>query len=74
MLDEDDDGDKFTVRVELDEEMFSDEIKKMQEMQTAAEHEIEKVLEVQSTVTFVEPRTLERTIGKAKRVIDNRKK
>ena len=74
VLDENDEGDMFTVKVELNEKLFSDEIKKIQQMQISVEREIEKMLGVQSTVTFVEPRSLERTIGKTKRVIDNRKK
>jgi phenylacetate-CoA ligase len=73
VLDENEDGDTFTVKVELDEKLFSDEIRKIQQMQTSVEREIEKVLEIQSTVTFVEHRSLERTIGKTQRVIDNRK-
>ncbi|GAG82905.1 unnamed protein product, partial [marine sediment metagenome] len=74
VLDENDEGNTFTVKVELDEKLFSDEIKKIQQMQISVEREIEKVLDIQSTVTFVEHRSLERTIGKTQRVIDNRRK
>ena len=74
VLDSTEDGDTFTVKVELDERLFSDEIRKIQEMQSSVEKQIEKELGIESEVKFVEPRSLERTFNKTKHVIDNRKK
>jgi phenylacetate-CoA ligase len=74
VLDTNDEGDTFTVKVELDERLFSDEIRKIQEIQSTVERQIEKEIGITSKVVFVEPRSLERTIGKTKHVIDNRKK
>jgi len=65
--------DMMTVMVEVQEQFFSDEIKKLQELRMKITRNLESVLGISVNVKLVEPKTIERTAGKAKRVIDNRK-
>ncbi len=65
--------DTLEVQVEVNERLFSDEIKVLQALAKRIEKEIKDMLGITCTVKLVEPRTIERSEGKAKRVIDNRK-
>jgi len=65
--------DTLTVQVEVSEQLFSDEIKVLQALSRRVEKEIKDMLGVTCTAKLVEPKTIERSEGKAKRVIDNRK-
>ncbi|MCK5267742.1 MAG: phenylacetate--CoA ligase [Spirochaetes bacterium] len=64
--------DSLEVQVEMNERIFSDEIKKLEEMEKAIAKEIAYELAVHATVKLVEPKSIARSEGKAKRVIDNR--
>jgi phenylacetate-CoA ligase len=64
--------DQVEVLVEVDEKLFSDEMKKLGELQAKIKNQIESVLSVGVTVKLVEPKTIERSMGKAKRVVDKR--
>jgi phenylacetate-CoA ligase len=64
--------DKVDIMVEVDEKIFSDEIKKMHEIEQKIKKEIEAVLSIGVKVKLVEPKTIERSMGKAKRVVDKR--
>jgi len=59
--------------VEVQEQFFSDEIRKLQELRLKITRNLESVLGISVNVKLVEPKTIERTAGKAIRVIDNRK-
>jgi len=61
------------VQVEVDSKIFSDEIRKLQGLQNQIQKDIKDILGITTKVTLVEIRTLERSEGKAKRVIDKRK-
>ena len=65
--------DTLEVQVEVDESLFSDEIKVLQALSRRIEKEIKDMLGVTCNVKLVEPKTIQRSEGKAKRVIDNRK-
>jgi phenylacetate-CoA ligase len=65
--------DLLEVQVEVGEAIFSDEIKGLVTLARRIEHEIKDLLGVSSKVKLVEPKTIQRSEGKAKRVIDNRK-
>jgi len=65
--------DKMTIMVEVQEKFFSDEIKKLEGLRLKITHRIESVLGISVNIKLVEPKTIERTAGKAIRVIDNRK-
>ena len=58
--------------VEVDEKIFSDEIKQMNALEQKIKKEIEVVLSIGVRVRLVEPKTIQRSEGKAKRVIDRR--
>jgi phenylacetate-CoA ligase len=65
--------DTLTVKVEIDEQSFSDDIKSLQAMETRISNNIKEHHGVSARVMLVEPKTIERSQGKAVRVIDNRK-
>jgi phenylacetate-CoA ligase len=65
--------DTLEVQVEVDEQLFSDEIKQLQSVERRIAHEINSMLGIGVKVTLVQPKTIERSMGKAKRVIDLRK-
>ncbi len=66
--------DTLEVRVEVDENIFSDEIKSLQRIEKKLENNIKEFLGITVDVKLVEPKSIERSEGKAKRVIDLRKK
>ncbi|MCP4719793.1 MAG: phenylacetate--CoA ligase, partial [Desulfobacteraceae bacterium] len=65
--------DTLTVKVEIDEKLFSDDIKGLQTMENSISSDIKEYLGVSAKVRLVEPKTIQRSQGKAIRVIDNRK-
>lgn len=65
--------DTLTVKVEIDETSFRDDIKSLQTMETKISHDIKEYLGVSARVQLVEPKTIQRSEGKAIRVVDNRK-
>jgi phenylacetate-CoA ligase len=66
------DLDELEVLVEVEEKIFSDEIKKLRGLEEKIKKEIESILGVFVKVRLVEPKTIERSEGKAKRVVDKR--
>ena len=65
--------DTLEVHVEVDEAMFSDEVKKMEALAKSIQRQIKDYFTVSVKVKLVEPRTIPRSEGKAQRVIDKRK-
>ena len=64
--------DTLEVQVEVNEQSFSDKIKILQGLSTTIKKDIKDLLGVTCKVRLVEPKTITRSEGKAKRVIDNR--
>ncbi len=64
--------DDITVMIEVSEEIFFDEMKKQQELKELIKQRLSSELGISVNVKLVEPKTLERFEGKAKRVIDRR--
>ena len=64
--------DNLEVQVELKEEYYSDEINKTIEMRDKLARRLQSVLSISADVKIVSPNTLERSLGKSKRVIDKR--
>lgn len=64
--------DSVTLMVEVQEQFFSDEVKKLQELRMKITRQLESLLGISVNVKLVEPKTIERTAGKAQRVIDKR--
>jgi phenylacetate-CoA ligase len=73
IVDRVDNFDTLEVQVEVSENIFSDEVKEMERLHAKITAEIQSVLGINVTLTLVEPKTIERSEGKAKRVIDKRK-
>jgi phenylacetate-CoA ligase len=64
--------DTVTLMVEVQEQFFSDEVRKLQELRMKITRQLESLLGISVNVKLVEPKTIERTAGKAQRVIDKR--
>lgn len=64
--------DEVTVRVEVRPESFSDKMSQMQHLRDQIDRRIHAVAGIRATIELVAPQTIERSVGKAKRVIDNR--
>jgi len=64
--------DVLEVQVEVSEKIFSDEVRKLEDLGKHISKELESALGVGVKVRLVEPKTIERSEGKAKRVIDKR--
>ncbi|MBN2544484.1 MAG: phenylacetate--CoA ligase [Spirochaetes bacterium] len=64
--------DTLEIHVEVEQKIFSDEIKKLTQFENKIQDEIESMLGVSVKVKLLEPRSIERSIGKAVRVIDKR--
>jgi phenylacetate-CoA ligase len=64
--------DELEVQVEVNERIFSDAVKGLESLSRRIEHDIKDLLGVSTKVKLVEPKTIQRSEGKAKRVIDKR--
>jgi phenylacetate-CoA ligase len=64
--------DQMEVQVEVTPQSFNDKIGAMQELHDKLQHSLDRVLGIRVRVTLVEAHTIERSEGKAKRVIDRR--
>jgi len=65
--------DVLEVQVEITPEFFSDTVGAMEQLQSKISHSVETVCGLHAEVRLVAPRTLQRSEGKAKRVLDKRK-
>lgn len=72
IVDREDNLDTLEIQVEVNEQTFSDEIKVLQVLSARIRKEIKDLLGITSKVRLVEPKTIARSEGKAKRVIDKR--
>ncbi len=64
--------DDLEIWLEVSPEVFSDEMRGLERLEQQVRRELESVLGISARVKLVEPRSIERTEGKAKRVIDKR--
>lgn len=65
--------DEIEIQVEVSPEMFSDRYKELEDLEARVRNQLFKTLSIHPRVRLVEPKSIERTAGKAKRVIDLRK-
>lgn len=65
--------DTLAILVEVEERFFSDEIKELENLQKKIEHAVHQAIGLHAKIKLVEPKTIERSMGKAVRVIDQRK-
>ncbi len=64
--------DSFEVWVEVNETIFSDKISRLELIEKRIREEMKSALGIQANVKLVEPKTIARSEGKAKRVVDKR--
>lgn len=64
--------DDLEIWVEVSEAVFSDEMRKMEALQQKVKEEMEGTLGIGARIKLVEPKSIARTEGKAKRVVDRR--
>ncbi len=65
--------DCLEVQVEMTDELFSDEVKSLEAKEREIESKLASALLVHAKVKLVEPKTIPRSEGKAKRIVDKRK-
>ncbi len=65
--------DVLEIQVEVSDALFSDEVRRLEQLEAKIQKEIETTLGISAKITLVEPKTIARSEGKAKRVIDKRK-
>jgi phenylacetate-CoA ligase len=65
--------DEVELQVEVKKEFFTDETKGLEALRSKIEGVMKSKLQISLKVKLVEPKTIERSVGKARRVIDNRK-
>jgi len=64
--------DTLEIQVEVSEKIFSDEIRQLQNLERRIAKDIKDYIGITAKVKLVEPKSLQRTEGKAQRVIDKR--
>jgi len=64
--------DELEVWIEISENLFSDEMKELEKLEQVVRAEIESTLGISVRVKLVEPKSIARSEGKAKRVVDRR--
>ena len=65
--------DTLEIQVEVEEGFFSDEIRQLENLSKKIAHLIQNAIGLAAKITLVEPKTLERSMGKAVHVVDKRK-
>ena len=66
-------SDTFEIRVELNDDMFSDTVKSIEDLEKKISNDIHNILGIKAKIRLVEPKSIPRSEGKAVRVIDKRK-
>ncbi len=73
IVDREETMDELEIQVEVNQAIFSDEIKQLEQLKKKIAYEINNTLNLRAKITLVEPKTLKRHQGKSQRVIDKRK-
>lgn len=64
--------DRMEIQIEMTKAFFSDSIREIENIERKLNADIQSLLGISAKITLVEPRSLPRSEGKAKRVIDKR--
>ncbi len=64
--------DDLEIWVEVSERLFSDQVRKLEEIEALIRREMQATLGISARIKLVEPKTIARSEGKAKRIIDRR--
>jgi phenylacetate-CoA ligase len=73
IVDRENNLDTLELQVEVEQRFFQDKISELQKLSKKIQSNLESTLGLSISVKLVEPKTIERSEGKAKRVIDKRK-
>lgn len=73
IVDRNNNHDTLEIQVEVEDRFFSDEIRELENLSKQISHVIQNAIGLAAKIKLVEPKTLERSMGKAVHVIDNRK-
>jgi phenylacetate-CoA ligase len=66
------DLDTLEIQIEVDDQLFSDEVRRLEQLEGEIQQKVESVLGLSAKIHLVGPKTLPRSEGKAQRVIDKR--
>lgn len=66
--------DTFEINIEVSDGKLLESFSDLENLQQKVRHKLQTVLGLDAKINLVEPKSLERFVGKAKRVIDNRQK
>lgn len=66
-------ADTLEVRVEMSDKLFADDVKSIEKLEKNIHSQLQSMLGLSAAIRLVTPKTIERSEGKAKRVIDKRK-
>jgi len=72
IVDRENNLDTMEIQVEIQEEFFSDEVKELEGLRQRIKANVSSILGISAVIRLVEPGTIERSMGKAKRVVDKR--
>ncbi len=72
VLDRVNNTDTFDVNIEMSESFFSDDVKSIERLERTITEQLRSMLGISAKVHLVNPKSIVRSEGKAKRVIDNR--
>lgn len=64
--------DSLEVQVEMNEGMFADTVRSLERVEQSIAGALQSTLNISAKITLLEPKSIERSEGKAKRVIDKR--
>lgn len=64
--------DTIEVQVEMNEELFSDTVRDLEKVKKQIAGALQSTLNISAKITLLEPKSIQRSEGKAKRVIDKR--
>ena len=73
VVDRENNLDTLEIQVEVEEQFFSDEVKELEGLRKRISGNLTSLLGLHASVRLVEPGTIERSMGKAQRVVDKRK-
>jgi len=73
VIDRENNLDTLEIRVEINDRFWSDSIRELEEIRRRIAHNIKSLLGIGAVIRLVEPHTIERSEGKARRIIDNRR-
>ncbi len=72
IVDRDGTLDDLEIWVEVSQELFSDKVRQLEELGSRIKREILSTLGISARIKLVEPKTIARSEGKAKRIVDRR--